>query len=62
VEIYGVGRLIEWGEWWRLIYYRCGHETRFVRSAQQLFDIDAERLVIANYAECTLCHPRRRAA
>ena len=33
MDINGVGRLIEWGEWWRLIYYGCGHETRFVRTA-----------------------------
>ena len=63
MDIYGVGRLIEWGEWWRLIYYRCGHETRFVRSAHRVVDIDdAERVVIDNYAECTLCHPPRKVA
>jgi hypothetical protein len=63
MDIYGVGRLIEWGEWWRLVYYGCGHETRFVRSAHRLFDEEAaEQVVIRDYSVCVLCHPPNRLA
>jgi hypothetical protein len=61
MDIYGVGRLIEWREWWRLVYYGCGHETRFVRTAHRLFDDEtAERVVIESYSVCGMCHPPKR--
>jgi hypothetical protein len=61
MEIYGVGRLLEWGEHWRLIYYGCGHETRLIRSGHNLFDEEAaERLVVEHYSVCSSCHPPKR--
>jgi hypothetical protein len=54
-------RLIEWGEWWRLVYYGCGHEARFARSAHRLFDEEAaERVMITDYNTCVMCHPPKR--
>jgi hypothetical protein len=47
---------LEWGEWWLLIYYRCGHETRINRVSRGLFDPEAaEQLVLSGYAECLIC-------
>jgi hypothetical protein len=61
MEVYGVGRVLEWGEWWLLTYYACGHETRINRVSQRLFDPDqVAQLVLSDYAACIICHPPRR--
>jgi hypothetical protein len=60
VEIYGIGRQLEWGEWWLLIYHRCGHEhtSRINRVTWALFDHqEAEQQVISDYAESIICRP-----
>ena len=58
----GVGRIIEWGEWWKLIYYGCGHETHINRVTRRLFDAaDVEQVVLKFYAQCQECScPRKR--
>jgi hypothetical protein len=56
MRIDGVGDVLESGEWWRLIYARCGHERRFPRIAHGLFDPpQVEHEVRTLYSECTIC-------
>jgi hypothetical protein len=48
--------VIEWGEWWRLVYESCGHETWFDRVACRLFEPErVEQVVLSYYAECQSC-------
>jgi hypothetical protein len=56
VQIEGVGEVLPWAEYWRLIYAACGHETMFSRTAHRLFeDADVEREVRTYYAQCLVC-------
>jgi hypothetical protein len=56
MTIDGVGRVIEWGEWWKLIYDGCGHETWFDRVVCRLFEpARVEQVVLSYYAACQSC-------
>jgi hypothetical protein len=61
VQIDGVGEVLQWGEWWLLVYSACRHETMFSRTGDSLFEPDeVQAAVLEHYAECTRCHPPRR--
>src|SRR3954449_4013185 len=52
MTIDGVGRVLESGEWWKLIYDGCGHETWFDRVACRLFEpAKVQQVVLSFYAE-----------
>ncbi len=58
MDVEGIGRVIEWAEFWKLIYATCGHEQWFPRTGHHLYEPEAvERAVRAYYADCTLCRP-----
>ena len=56
MHVAGVGRVLEWGEFWRLTYDACGHEQWFLRTGRHLFEpADVERVVRTYYADCQGC-------
>ena len=58
VQVEGIGRVYEHGEWWVLQYHPCGHETWFDRVTHRLFDpSDVEQVVRKFYGDCVLCRP-----
>jgi hypothetical protein len=57
VTIDGVGQVVEWGEWWRLVYDDCGHEIWFDRVTHRLFEpAKVEQVVRKFYADCDACY------
>jgi len=46
VIVAGVGEVLQWSGFWKLIYAGCGHEAMFPRTAHRLFeDAEVEREV-----------------
>ena len=56
MQIAGVGEVVQWAEFWLLIYDGCGHETYFSRTGRQLYEPDkVESHVRTYYATCDKC-------
>src|SRR5689334_11351777 len=55
-RVEGIGRVLEWGELWLLIYDNCGHDQYFFRNQWNYRREQVEREVRAYYATCAACH------
>jgi hypothetical protein len=61
LQVDGIGEVLQWSEFWLLIYTECGHETYFSRTGHLLFEPDeVEREVRTYHAQCIRCQPPRR--
>ncbi len=54
MELLGIGRLVEEGEFWNLTYERCGHVIQFPRRDLGTLE-EAEHVVREHLATCSEC-------